>query len=136
MKKTEEKLNFITTSNSDFHNITSEIAYLDAAIGKQGISPETVQQSILDFSSQFDYIKVANISEIHYAQSNGFDIFSNQLVLEGNFNDLSKVIYEFEKNFKLSKIVSINYQKIKNYNTRRDKLQASIIFQNYEKIND
>lgn len=136
LKEVEEKLKFVNDENQNVHSIVSEIAFLDNAIGKQGLAPDEVQQAIIDFSSQYKKIKVINIDETHFAESNGFDIFSNKLVLEGDFNSLSEVIYDFEKSFKQSKIISIAYERIKDYNKRKNKLQVSIIFQNYEKVNN
>lgn len=136
VKEIEKKLLFVNNTNQDILSLTKEIAYLDDVIGKQGIPPDIVQQEILDFTSAYQQVKLVTIDEIHYAQGNGFDIFSNRLVLEGTFNSLSAIVYDFEKRFKQSRLVSINYEKIKNYNNRKDKLQVSIIFQNYEKINE
>ena len=134
VKDIEQKLLFVNNTNQDIMSLTKEIAYLDDIIGKQGIPPDIVQQEMLDFISTYNNVKLVTIDEIHYAQSNGFDIFSNRLVLEGTFNSLTTVVYDFEKQFKNSRLVSVNYEKIKNYNHRKDKLQVSIIFQNYEKI--
>ena len=67
------------------------------------------------------------------AESNGFNVISNQLILEGNFNSLLEIVYAFEREFKFSNIVSISFVKEKEFQTRKDKLRVKIIFQNYEK---
>ena len=135
VKSIEDKLEFVNQSNQGIDELRAGILSLDRAIGKQGVAPEIVQHNILDFCAKFPKIRLITMDEIHYASSNGFDIYSNQLVLEGTFNALTAVVYAFEKEFSQSKIVSISYEKIKHYNNKKDKLHVRILFQNYEKIN-
>ena len=95
---------------------------------------QLVQQEILDFVTHGGYdVKIESVDEVHEASDNKFLIYSNQLTMEGTFEELLKVVYDFEKKFKYSRVVNINFFKKKDYRTRRTKLYAKIIFQNYEK---
>lgn len=132
-KELEAKLEDINSSTINLNKIQADILLLDNLIGKQGVSPEEAQQSILDFMTEYDYVNIVNLEEVHFASGNGFNIYTNQLVLEGEFNNLIKVVYAFEKEFSLSKVVSISFNKEKNYNSRREELKVNIMFQNYEK---
>ncbi|MDO6758574.1 hypothetical protein Q4566_00060 [Tamlana sp. 2_MG-2023] len=133
--KLEEKLNYINDSNSNVSDLQNELDLYDRIIGVQGVQPEDVQQSVLDFTTEFINVDVFGMEEMHFSESNGFKIITNQLILEGDYNSLIEVIYEFEKKFEFSSIVSVSFQKEKEYLTRKNKLRVKIIFQNYEKIN-
>lgn len=129
-----EKLNYINSSSSNIRELDAEINFLDNLIGKEGMEPELVQQEILNFVTNQDKdIDVYKIEEIHEASDNKFLIYSNQLTIEGAFEDLLKIVYEFEKKFQYSRVVHVNFFKKKDFRTKRVKLYAKIIFQNYEK---
>ncbi len=131
----EKKIDYISTSNQGIDEMQNELAFYDKVIGKQGVRAEEVQQKILDYSTEQLQTNLVSIEEIHVAESNNFTIITNQLLIEGDFNALLEAVYNFEKKFKYSKIVSISFDKIKEYQTRKDKLRVKIIFQNYEKTN-
>ncbi|MBP2832827.1 hypothetical protein J8281_11580 [Aquimarina sp. U1-2] len=135
VKELENKLSYVNSTTTDISRTQAELEFYDKIIGKQGVTPEEIQQEILDFATIYDQVTVSNLDEIHLAESNGFSIISNQLILEGDFYSLLEVVYEFEKKFKFSNIVSISFVKEKEYRTRKNKLTVKIIFQNYEKSN-
>ncbi|WP_438422974.1 hypothetical protein [Aquimarina macrocephali] len=133
VQQLEDKLEYVNSSTTDVTQTQVELKFYDKIIGKQGIEPEEIQQQILDFTSSYDNVYVFNLDEIHIAESNGFNVISNQLTLEGDFNALLEIVYAFEKEFKFSNIVSISFTKEKEFQTRKNKLRVKIIFQNYEK---
>jgi len=133
VRQLEDKLDYVNSSTTDISQTQIELQFYDKIIGKQGVAPEEIQQQILDFATSYDNITVFNLDEIHLAQSNGFNVISNQLTLEGDFNSLLEIVYAFEKEFKFSNIVNVSFQKVKEYQTRKSKLRVKIIFQNYEK---
>ena len=133
VQQLENKLDYVHASTVDSKVTYKQLNFYDKIIGKQGVTPEEIQQQILDFTTGFTAINVFNLEEIHLAESNGFDIISNQLILEGDYNSLLEIVYEFEKKFKFSNIVSVSFTKEKEYRTRKSKLRVKIIFQNYEK---
>ena len=134
-KELNEKFDYVSKSSANVLEIQDELALYDKIIGIKGVAPEDVQQNILDFTTSFAEINVFGMEEIHFAESNGFTIITNQLILEGEYNNLIEVIYEFEKKFEYSNVVSVSFLKEREYKTRKNKLRVKIIFQNYEKIN-
>ena len=134
VKDLKSKLSYVNETTASVSQMQAELQLYDKVIGVQGVEPEEIQQKILDFSTRFDAIKVYSIEEIHVAEGNGFMIMTNQLTVEGSFNALSEMMYEFEKEFQFSNIVSMSFIKEKAYQTQREKLRAKVIFQNYEKI--
>jgi hypothetical protein len=133
MKEVKSRLDFMRASNYDSKELRTQIAFYNNLIGKQGIEPETAQQSILDFATKYENVKIDKLNETHFSATNGFEVITNQIVLEGTFSILTEAVYGFEKDFKTSTLISISYIKEKSYNRKKDKLKVHLIFQNYEK---
>ena len=133
MNEIRSQLEYLQTSAIDSRHLETQLALYDNAIGKQNVEWDMVQQSILEFATQFESVAVDGLSETHLSASNGFEVITYQLTLEGSFYTLTNAIYAYERQFKMSKLVSVNYTKEKSYNDRKDKLKVQLIFQNYEK---
>lgn len=126
------------TENSvfDISNLKEEIKVLDNFIGSDNIRPEQVQQGLLTFISDQDLkIDLVDIENIHTAKDGEFNVYTNQIELQGDYKSLLTLLYELEKNFKESKIVNTSFYTLKDYRRNRKKLYLKIIFQNYEKSN-
>lgn len=125
----------IDAMNSKSHNtshLMNEIAYLNKAIGKEGISKEMVQQSIVDFASgNAHQVSINDLQPIHVFDDNDYKIVSNQLDVTGGVNQLLKLGYDFEKEFNYSRMVSMSFYTNKR-NNKTEVLHLKIIFQNYE----
>lgn len=126
-KTTEE---FDKKSNN-FDRLSREIALLDKTIGEEGVSKEKVQQSIVSFISEnHPQVSINDLQPIHVFSDENYKITTNQLDVTGGVNQLLKLGYDFEKQFKLSRIVSMNFYKAKQ--NKSEILHLKIIFQNYE----
>ncbi|WP_452223483.1 hypothetical protein [Lacinutrix chionoecetis] len=129
-----ERLDYINVSSNSVSILDKEIQFLNNLIGEDNIEPELVQQEILNFvTNSSPSVSVINIEEVHSAIDNDFNIYSNQLTLEGAFEDLLETVYSFEKEFVYSRLVNVSFFKKKDFKTRKEKLYSKIIFQNYEK---
>lgn len=125
----------IDAMNSKSHNtshLMNEIAYLNKAIGKEGIGKERVQQSIVDFATgNAHQISINDLQPIHVFDDNDYKIVSNQLDVTGGANQLLKLGYDFEKEFNYSRMVSMSFYTNKK-NNKTEVLHLKMIFQNYE----
>jgi len=129
-----EQLYEIKSSSSTVQELDTEIRFLDNLLGKENMESVLVQQEILNFvTNKSTGVNVFDVAEVHEASDNKFIIHTNQLIIEGSFEELLKIIYEFEKKFPYSRVVNTSFFKKKDFKTRRIKLYAKIIFQNYEK---
>ncbi len=133
MQEVASRLRYMQVASYDSKQLQNQISFYDNLIGKQNIEADIVQQSILDFATNFEKARIDNLSETHISSAEGFEVITNQLILEGDFATLTEVVYEFEKKFEMASLVSVNYIKEKNYNKRKNKLKVQLIFQNYEK---
>ena len=135
MNDLHDRLAYIHASNEDYSTIDQEIRVLDDLIGKKGIDPERVQQELLNFVSinHNNKVSIVDVAKIHESTNKDFLIYTNQLTLKGNYQDLLEVIASFETDFDYSRLVSIAFEKKKNYKNKINILNANLIFQNYEK---
>jgi len=131
-----DKLNEISSSSNTIQELDAEIRYFDNLLGKENVESVLVQQEILNFvTNKSKSVHVFDLSEVHEASDNEFVIHTNQLTIEGSFEELLKIVYDFEKEFSYSRVVNTSFFKKKDFKTRRIKLYVKIIFQNYEKSN-
>ncbi len=116
--------------------LKKEIKNLDRVVSNNK-DYNLVQQNILDYAvnlSDSINIKIISLNNEHIYESNSIIIFSNFLEIEGNYNSILKTIYQFENNFSISKINSIElFTKKLNSSNKKTKLYAKILFQNFKK---
>lgn len=133
MKEVESQLAYMKASSFNSKELQTQIALYDDLIGQQHTETYVVQQSILDFANKFPKITIMELSETHLAESNGFVVKTNQLILEGDFQSLTETVYDFEKRFKNASLVSVSFLKERDFKKRKNRLRVKLIFQNYEK---
>ncbi len=130
------KLNTVDDSSNQIFFLKNEIAQLNDLIGGQTKEPELVQQLILDFITNVNLdINIHDIEDTHIFNDDDFTIYTNVLQIEGDYNTLLKLLYNIEKDFSASKVVSSEFYTEKNYRTNSKKLFLKLILQNYEKNN-
>ncbi|WP_353780256.1 hypothetical protein [Winogradskyella sp. 3972H.M.0a.05] len=121
-------------SHNEMIYLKNELNYLDDIIGGSKTNPETVQQKILNFITGPSHnVNVVTFQNPHVFEDNEFFIHSNTLELTGNYEDLLKLLYKLEKDFKDSRVSQTKFYTKTNYRTRTKTLYLKIIFQNYEK---
>lgn len=136
LNQVEEKLASVDISYNRLSALKNDIIELDHLIGGQSKAPEHVQQDILDFvSTNTPKADIVSIEDVHLFQDNEFLIYSNQIELEGIYENLINALYDIETNFKNSRVVSSYFYSKKNYKTNQQHLFLKIILQNYEKTN-
>ncbi len=129
----EEKLFNNESSINELYFLKDEISNLKKTIGGQTKNPEHVQQELLDFISKNEFnVNIVSIEDVHLFSDNDFLIYSNQIELEGGYEDLIETLYEIEKKFENSRVVNANIYSKKNYRTQAKTLYLKIILQNYE----
>lgn len=130
-----KKLAKATNSENDLFSLKSDITVLDNVIGGHSSNPTQVQQLIFDFiSSKESHVNLVAMEDAHIFSNEEFLIYTNQVELEGSYENLMELLYDVEKNFKSSRVVSNSMYSKKNYTTNTTKLYLKIILQNYEKV--
>lgn len=129
------KLAEVSNSQQKIATLKTEVAYLDKIIGKEAANADIVQQEILNtFNIIANGSELVELEEVHAANNDYFNIYSNRLILSGSFKNLLEAAYHYEKDFDFSRVVSLKFYIEKEPRTRRKKLFEQLIFQNYEKI--
>ncbi|MBC7387685.1 MAG: hypothetical protein H7329_00600 [Opitutaceae bacterium] len=62
-------------------------------------------------------------------QENGLEIITTRITVQGEFRNLLKFLYYFEKS-KISRIASVKYEKSEDYKTRKTYLAMHLLLQN------
>ncbi|RKR09083.1 hypothetical protein C8C83_0683 [Flavobacterium sp. 90] len=127
-----KKADDIDKKTKNASTLVKDIAYLDKIIGKEGVAKEMVQQGIISFAAENSpEVSISDLKPIHDYPEDNYHVITNQLDVTGDSNQVLKLAYNFEKQFNLSRIVSMNFYIVKN-NNKSDVLHLKMIFQNYE----
>lgn len=120
--------------NSNLKKIESDINKLDYLTGKNNVSHEEIQQQLIKFIAKNDNsISIQKMEPIHFYEENNIKYITNCITVNGNANNLTKLLFDFEKKFQFSKVRSLIYYVENKSNSK--KLYLKLIFQNYENIN-
>lgn len=121
---------YASEGNSDI--LMTELEFLDRALGESSIHIEEIQQGIVSFSNIHPNISIYKLNTVHIFENEKYKIVTNQIDVTGNLEQLLRLCYDFEKEFSLSRIVSLDF-----YTEKKNKLNVlhlKLIFQNYEVI--
>jgi hypothetical protein len=130
-KELTKRSNDIASKSKNLDILSMEIASYDKYLGNQNIARDVVQQEVIAFSTQHEGISINDLQAIHAFEGENYSIYTNQLDVTGNINDLLKLAYDFETKFNFSRVVSTNYYTVKK-NNANEILHLKILFQNYQ----
>ena len=130
--KLKNKIELYSSKAGSINEIKSEINVLDQMIGKEGINKEKTQQEIVNFLVENGTnVSISDMQPIHEFSENNYKVYTYVMDVTGNFNNLIKVAYQFERQFDFCKIVSTKYYTEKK-NNKIETLHLKLIFQKYE----
>ena len=128
----EEALLF-ENSTQKLLQLQKENQYYDSILKSKSISTDkSFQNNLLSTINVFadsTNIKVVSFENPHTFEQEGAEILTYAFTLQGNFNQMTQLIYQLEQQFKLGKIISVNYVKKRNYRRRSDYLECNILLQ-------
>lgn len=67
-------------------------------------------------------------------ESNGFSVYTGELILSGGFNELTSLMEKLEKGKRGYRITSVQYETVNDFKTNDVKLKMTIIIQQASKI--
>ncbi|WP_456442522.1 hypothetical protein [Psychroserpens sp.] len=108
--------------------------YFDSILKKYQLSGSSIQNNLLKTINIFateNNLKVVSFLEPHITIKDDLTIKTYQFVLEGDFNDINLLIHQLEQKTKFGEVVSLHFEKKKNYKTGKHYLQASILLQSF-----
>jgi hypothetical protein len=130
-----QRINETGASNQEIYNINTQLNDLDVLIGRQGAEPEMIQHKMLDFitNSKLD-VNVINIEKAHLFKGAEFMIYTNQIEVEGGYENLVKLLFQIESDFMISRVSNVKLYTVKDFRNKKKRLILKLILQNYEKI--
>jgi len=132
----QQKINLskVNSSESNLQQLIYSTAILDKTIGKSNLKPDKIQQEILNSLAELSVkynVSLESINETHTYKNIDFSILSNEVILEGGFNNITQLIYNLELNFEYARLINVEFYKKKILSTKKTKLYAKILFQHY-----
>ena len=110
--------------------------YYDSILKSKRISSESsFQNSLLQTITAFadtTNIKIVAFNNPHIFKADNtiFNTFS--FTLKGSFSKITQLIYQLEQNYKLGKIISVNFEKKKNYRRNNYFLECTVLLQHVQ----
>ncbi len=107
--------------------------YFDSILGKMNMGNTSLENNLLriiNIETQKNNVSVVDFNKPHVYVSENSHLRTFQFVLRGSFTSLIKTIYELEQNNSFGEIVSLDFEKKKNYRTRKNYLEVSVLLQN------
>lgn len=134
--KLEQESNLFSNIPQKISSLNKEKVYLDSILSKYQFSADKSFQSnlletIASFSEQHS-LKVITFDEPHSHFKNETTLNTFSFSVRGTYNNILGLIHELEQIKKLGKVLSINFEKKKNYRTNISYLEAIILLQRIE----
>lgn len=110
--------------------------YYDSILRSKKISTESsFQNNLLRTITSFadtTNIKIVAFNNPHIFKTDNaiFNTFS--FTLKGSFSRITQLIYQLEQNYKLGKVISVNFKKKKNYRRNVYFLECTVLLQKIE----
>ena len=128
----EEALLFKNSTQKLLH-LQKENHYYDSILKSKRISTDkSFQNNLLSTINSFadsTNIKVVSFQNPHIFQQENTEILTYSFALKGSFNQITQLIYQLEQQFKLGKIISVNYLKKRDYRKRSNYLECTLLLQ-------
>ena len=117
-------------------SLQQQNVYYDSILKSKKISTESsfqnnLLQTITSFADTTN-TKVVAFKDPHKFKVNETLINTFSFTLNGNFSKIVQLIYILEQQYKLGKIVSVNFEKKKNYKRNNTFLECTILLQQIE----
>lgn len=108
--------------------------YYDSILTKHQINGNSLQNNLLKIINSYadsSNIKVIRFLEPHVVNQKNLKTNTFRFSLEGDYNNLIKLIHKLEQETKFGKIINLHFEKKKNFRTNKYYLQAHILLRSY-----
>lgn len=107
--------------------------YYDSLLKTYKIGETSMQNNLLKVITSFaekNKLKVINFLAPHEYKTASLQINTYSFTIEGRFNTILQLLYTLEQQTRYGEIISVHYEKKKNYRTRKYFLQARVLLKN------
>ena len=116
-----------------------ELDEIEGKIGAFMGGEHYTRDALLDLVTSFCKDNDLTLKEYpspRFETDNSFRIENNTIVSEGSFNNLLKLAYALEHEYKIGRVASLQFNSLRNKKTKRLALNATILLQNFKKDSD
>lgn len=131
----------LKTEKTIFENLPKEInqlkqkkVYYDSILKKYSLHESSLQNNLLatlNNYAQENQVRVKDFLSPHIFKHENYAEFSYQFKLQGNYNDILKLIYQIETKHKFGEIAHLAFEKKKDFKKNKYYLEASVILKNF-----
>ncbi|WP_412560633.1 hypothetical protein [Winogradskyella sp. MIT101101] len=108
--------------------------YYDSLLTKYQLDGSSIQNNLLKVINAYaeaNNLKVVSFLEPHITTKNDLTIKTYDFTLQGQYNAINQLIYQLEQQTKFGEIISLHFEKKKNFRTGRHYLQARVLLKSY-----
>jgi len=134
----EEQLEFVKDAPLKIAALQKEIDIKEQILGRSNAGDE-FQENLLKQITGFcqkNQLILREYPQVHNYIQQEYNIETNEIVIEGQFIKLLKLLYALEQEYKLGKVVSAKFMSKKDFKTNQMKLTLTIYVQNIKKENN
>lgn len=131
-KQLVSKINLSKNLPEELSFLTNKETYLDSVLSELTQGSSSIQNNLLRFlqeQSRENAIRISEFSKPHVVEQEDYHIATYQFKLKGGYTALLKTLYALEQKGIFGEVVHVNYQKKKNYRTRKEHLEATVFVQ-------
>lgn len=131
----------LTQQSNIFDNIPKQIAllkqkekYYDSLFLKYQLNGGSIQNNLLKTINSYanvSNLKIVSFLEPHIIHTSDLKISTYQFTLEGDYNNILKLIHKLEQETKFGEIINLHFVKKTNYKTGTEYLQAQVLMKNF-----
>lgn len=140
LKQEYEELLALSESEKDYtfdlQRVNEKLNAIDKMMVGKELSPGQIQQQIMkqieSLSDSFS-VKIMNLPAPHQYNYLNYVVITGEFELEGNFENLLKLINFLEVNFENAILASLEFKLKKEALNNKEKLYATLYFQNIKK---
>ena len=108
--------------------------YYDSILGQYKLDKSSIQNNLLKVINEYatkNQLKVVDFIEPHITTTNDLVVKTYDFTLEGPYNTINKFIFLLEQQTKFGEIISLSFEKKKNYKTAASYLQARVLLESF-----
>lgn len=118
----------------EMNNLKQKKVYYDSILKKYSLHESSFQNNLLATLNEFaekNNVKIVDFLAPHIFKYENYTDFSYQFKLQGNYNDMLRLIYEIETQYRFGEIAHLSFEKKKDFKRNKNFLEASVILKNY-----
>lgn len=133
----DTQLKTAKNAQSQIEVLQLQIGQLNNNIGKTDLEPDKVQQRIMgEISELSDELSttVESLEQTHVFQTVDYNIYSNQIAVEGGFQGILQLAYQMENDFDYARLTNISIYTEKDHTAKKTRLYGRFLFQHFKQL--